>query len=83
MNVERIGVNDDFFDLGGHSLLAAQFLARVRERTGVEVTLKTFFEDSTVGGVAKSVSVIRWVAGALKPDEQEEDPGVVLEEGVL
>jgi len=83
LNVERIGLNDDFFDLGGHSLLAAQFLARVRERTGVEVTLKTFFEDSTVVGVAKSVSVIQWVAGALTPDEQEEEPGMILEEGVL
>jgi acyl-coenzyme A synthetase/AMP-(fatty) acid ligase/acyl carrier protein len=83
LNVERIGLNDDFFDLGGHSLLAAQFLARVRERTGVEVTLKTFFEDSTVGGVAKSVSVIQWVAGALTPDEQAEEPGMILEEGVL
>jgi amino acid adenylation domain-containing protein len=83
LNVERIGLNDDFFDLGGHSLLAAQFLARVRERTGVAVTLKTFFEDSTVGGVAKSVSVIQWVAGALTPDEQAEEPGMILEEGVL
>src|SRR6185369_4175079 len=76
LNVERIGLNDDFFDLGGHSLLAAQFLSRLRERTGVEVTLKTFFEDSTVVGVAKSVSVIQWVAGALTPDEQEEEPGM-------
>ena len=83
LNVERIGLNDDFFDLGGHSLLAAQFLARVRERTGVEVTLKTFFEDSTVGGVAKSVSAIRWVAEALTSDEQAEEAGMILEEGVL
>lgn len=77
LNVERIGLNDDFFDLGGHSLLAAQFLSRLRDRTEVEVSLKTFFEASTVAGVAKSVSAIRWVLNA--PDEE----AGMMEEGVL
>ena len=83
LNVDQIGLNDDFFDLGGHSLLAAQFLSRLRDRTGVEVSLKSFFEDSTVAGVAKSVSAIRWVAEALRSEEQDEDAGMILEEGVL
>ena len=82
LNVERIGLNDDFFDLGGHSLLAAQFLARLRDRTGVEVSVKTFFEASTVAGVAKSVSAIRWVTEALT-NERDEEAGMILEEGVL
>jgi amino acid adenylation domain-containing protein len=81
LNVEQIGLNDDFFDLGGHSLLAAQFLSRLRDRTGVEVSLKTFFEASTVAGVAKSVSAISWVAEALT--KQDEEAGMILEEGVL
>jgi acyl carrier protein len=81
--VEQIGLNDDFFDLGGHSLLATQFLSRLRDRTGVEVSLKSFFEASTVADVAKSVSAIRWVAEALRSDEQDEEAGMILEEGVL
>jgi amino acid adenylation domain-containing protein len=86
LNVERIGLNDDFFDLGGHSLLAAQFLSRLRDRTGVEVSLKIFFEASTVAGVAKSVSAVRWVAEALRGGNgagQDEESGIISEEGVL
>jgi amino acid adenylation domain-containing protein len=85
LNVEKIGLNDDFFDLGGHSLLAAQFLSRLRDRTRVEVSLKTFFEASTVAGVATSVDAIRWVAETLRPDvtSEQEQAGMILEEGVL
>ena len=83
LTVAQIGLNDDFFDLGGHSLMATQFLSRLRDRTGVAVSLKTFFEDSTVAGVAKSVSAIRWVAEALTSDEQDDEAGMIIEEGVL
>ena len=81
LKVEKIGLNDDFFDLGGHSLLAAQFLSRLRDRTGVEVSLKTFFEASTVVSLAKAVTATRWVTAVLK--EQGEEAGQILEEGVL
>ena len=81
LKVEKIGLNDDFFDLGGHSLLAAQFLSRLRDRTGVEVSLKTFFEASTVASLAKAVTATRWVTAVL--NEQSEEAGLILEEGVL
>ena len=43
MQLEQVGVLDNFFALGGHSLIAMQILSRVNEEFGLKVTLKDFF----------------------------------------
>ncbi|WDD92430.1 amino acid adenylation domain-containing protein [Burkholderia sp. FERM BP-3421] len=52
----EIGATDDFFELGGHSLLATQVLARLRERLGVEMALKTLFEHPRLDALAECVA---------------------------
>ena len=59
LKVERIGVLDNFFELGGHSLLAAQVIARVRKHMGVEVPVRSLFEEPTVAALAKAVARAR------------------------
>jgi len=53
--VERVSVNDSFFDLGGHSLLATQVLSRVREAFQLNLPLRKLFKAPTVAGFAAAI----------------------------
>jgi acyl-CoA synthetase (AMP-forming)/AMP-acid ligase II/acyl carrier protein len=56
LGVERVGIDDDFFDLGGHSLLAVKMLAEVQENLGLDMYLGTVFEHPTIRELADSVT---------------------------
>jgi len=50
-----IGIDEDFFALGGHSMLGAQLSVRIGERFGIEVPLRSVFENPTVAEMALEV----------------------------
>ena len=50
-----IGIDEDFFALGGHSMLGAQLSVRIGERFGVEVPLRSVFENPTVAEMAVEI----------------------------
>jgi amino acid adenylation domain-containing protein len=56
LTVDRVGIDDDFFDLGGHSLLAVAMLSRVQDEFGVELPLGVAFARPTVRELAESVT---------------------------
>jgi len=57
LGLEKIGVNDSFFDLGGHSLLAIQVISRLRETFPVAVEMRNLlFEAPTVAKIAAVIA---------------------------
>jgi non-ribosomal peptide synthetase component F len=65
LDIERVGIHDNFFDLGGHSLLATQAISRMRDIFQMEITLRRLFELPTVASLAESVEAARQAEPAL------------------
>ena len=69
LGVERVGVDDSFFDLGGDSILSMQVVARARA-AGVVCRPRDIFVEQTVAGLAR-------VAGVAADDVgRAADPGI-------
>lgn len=59
LQVERIGINDNFFDLGGHSLSGTQMLLRVNKEFQVDLPLRVLFELPTIAQLAAAMVLER------------------------
>ena len=56
LGLEKVGINDNFFEIGGHSLLATQFISRIRDLFKVEIQLRTLFEHPTIIEISEQIS---------------------------
>ncbi|WP_233595381.1 MULTISPECIES: non-ribosomal peptide synthetase [Corallococcus] len=56
LHVERVGLDDPFFELGGNSLLALQLHRRLTAELGVKLALTDLFQYPTVRALATRLS---------------------------
>ncbi|MGY2224213.1 amino acid adenylation domain-containing protein [Pseudomonas gingeri] len=68
LEVERVGLNDNFFQLGGHSLLATLVVTRIAERLGDKIALKELFKADTLLAFCERIEALR---GGLSPAQDE------------
>jgi acyl carrier protein len=68
LKVERVGINDHFFDLGGHSLLLVQAHNRITKALGAQFSMLDLFRHPTVASLVTFLD-----AGGEQPKERAED----------
>ncbi|MEG4941561.1 amino acid adenylation domain-containing protein [Microcoleus sp. F4-D5] len=56
LHLEKVGVDDNFFDLGGHSLLMAQAHSKLREVMDRDVSMIEMFKYPTISSLAQYLS---------------------------
>ncbi|MBP5971508.1 amino acid adenylation domain-containing protein [Brasilonema sp. CT11] len=52
LKVDKMGVQDNFFDLGGHSLLAPYLMAQIKQQFGKDIPLTSLFQNPTIEQLA-------------------------------
>ncbi|MFI5162555.1 MAG: amino acid adenylation domain-containing protein, partial [Sphingobacteriales bacterium] len=65
LKLQRIGIDDNFFDIGGHSLLAVQITTRIEKKLGKKLQIATLFTYPTVAQLSafidkESSANIKW-----------------------
>ncbi len=55
LNLEKVGIDDNFFDLGGHSLLAIQIVYQIQKVFNVDVQLQTVFDAPTISELSGKI----------------------------
>ncbi len=67
LEVPTVGINDNFFEIGGHSLLAAHVISRIAEELGVELPLRTIFDNPTAVELALALPADTPAPAAMSP----------------
>ncbi|HEX8352729.1 MAG TPA: phosphopantetheine-binding protein, partial [Pyrinomonadaceae bacterium] len=79
LRVEKVSINDNFFDLGGHSLLMVQVHGEVQKKLQVELGMVEMFRHPTVSALAERL--VNGGTGVRAEESRDEETSERLEEG--
>jgi amino acid adenylation domain-containing protein len=66
LKLEKVGIDDNFFDLGGYSLLGTKVITRLRQLFSVELSLRVLFELPTIAELADRVENLQWITQGMQ-----------------
>lgn len=52
LNIDKVGLDDNFFDLGGNSLMSIQCVARMKQEHGIDLPIVKLYQYPTIKGIA-------------------------------
>jgi amino acid adenylation domain-containing protein len=67
LHLEKVGINDNFFDLGGHSLLIVQVNSKLREIFNSNLSVVELFQNPTIGALAQYITQNSERQSSLRP----------------
>ena len=56
LNIDKIGVNDNFFDFGGNSLMSIQCIARLKQDHDIDLPIVKLYQFPTIKGIVSHLS---------------------------
>jgi acyl carrier protein len=75
LGVDKVGLDDDFFELGGDSLGVVELLAAIKEEFGVDVASSTVLDRPTVATLSTELSHRRPRDASPLVDLRTDEPG--------
>ncbi len=58
LNIDKIGINDNFFEIGGHSLKATSLAAKIHKELDVKIPLGEIFKNPTIKEIAEYLKIV-------------------------
>lgn len=73
LQVDSVGITDNFFALGGHSLLATQCMALLKARLQADIPVRVLFERPTIAAIASWYAIHQAANNAMSENDNSEE----------
>jgi len=68
MNLQDVGIYDDFFEIGGHSLIAMNIINRIQDNFKINLSMRSLFNNPSIHSLALEIDQLL-LATNLNPKE--------------